>query len=133
MDIQTEHKLKNLISDMEPILDDKNYVFLSSKEEKDRLLALDPIQMFEEEEGTAFIFDKAVADQHSLDYTYISRRITLNVYSDLDAVGFLAAVTSQIAKAGISVNPVSAFYHDHLFVPAEHADETLTILREMTQ
>jgi hypothetical protein len=34
-----------------------------------------------------------------------------------------------LAAAGIGVNPVSAYFHDHLFVPAERADETLSLLR----
>jgi hypothetical protein len=36
------------------------------------------------------------------------------VHSSLDAVGFMAAVTTRLAKINIGVNPVSGFYHDHL-------------------
>jgi len=50
----------------------------------------------------------------------------------LEAVGFLAAITARLAEAGISVNPVSAFYHDHLFVPHNRADEALARLKEMS-
>ena len=54
--------------------------------------------------------------------------VTLTVHSALDAVGFLAAITTRLAAAGISVNAVSAFFHDHLFVPAERAEEAVEIL-----
>jgi hypothetical protein len=54
--------------------------------------------------------------------------ITLRVYSSLNAVGFLAAVTSRLAAHGVSVQPVSAFYHDYLFVPADRALEAIQIL-----
>jgi hypothetical protein len=54
--------------------------------------------------------------------------ITLTVHSDLAAIGFLAAITRKLADGGISVNPVSAFYHDHLFVPWEKRDATMAIL-----
>jgi len=57
--------------------------------------------------------------------------VTLTVHSALDAVGFLAAITARLAAAGISVNTVSAFFHDHLFVPAERAEETVEILCRM--
>ena len=57
--------------------------------------------------------------------------ITLTVHSALDAVGFLAAVTARLAAAGIGANPVSAFFHDHLFVPAARADEALALLRSL--
>ena len=43
--------------------------------------------------------------------------ITVMVHSALDAVGFLATITTRLAAAGIGVNLVSAFFHDHLFVP----------------
>ena len=54
--------------------------------------------------------------------------VTLTVHSALDAVGFLAAVTARLAAAGISVNAVFAFFHDHLFVPAGQAEETVETL-----
>jgi hypothetical protein len=54
--------------------------------------------------------------------------ITLMVSSALDAVGFMAAVTAVLSKAGISVNPVSALYHDHLFVPAARAADAINLL-----
>lgn len=56
--------------------------------------------------------------------------ITLNVHSALDAIGFLAAVASLLATAEISVNAVSAYYHDHLFVPLERADDAMRLLGE---
>jgi hypothetical protein len=54
--------------------------------------------------------------------------ITLNIHSSLDAVGFLAAITARLASAGMGVNSVSAYFHDHLFVPAVRADEAMAIL-----
>jgi hypothetical protein len=57
--------------------------------------------------------------------------ITLEVHSSLEAVGFLAAVTRRLAEARIGANPVSAFFHDHLFVPADRAEEAVTILEQL--
>ncbi|MGY4371427.1 hypothetical protein ACVW1A_007492 [Bradyrhizobium sp. LB1.3] len=70
------------------------------------------------------------AEAAGLSYAFASRLITLTVHSALDAVGFLAAITARLAAAGISVNAVSAFYHDHLFVPADRADEAMAVLQE---
>jgi hypothetical protein len=33
----------------------------------------------------------------------------------------------------MGVNPVSAFHHDHLFVPAKRAEEALLILQRLSQ
>jgi hypothetical protein len=57
--------------------------------------------------------------------------ITLTVHSSLEAVGFLAAVTVPLAEAGISVNAVSAFHHDHLFVPVERAEDAQLLLQRL--
>jgi Uncharacterized protein conserved in bacteria len=46
-------------------------------------------------------------------------------------VGFLAAVTAPLAEAGISVNAVSAFYHDHLFVSVERAEDAQRLLQKL--
>jgi len=56
----------------------------------------------------------------------------LTVHSSLAAVGLLAAVTAALAARGISVNPVSAFHHDHLFVPVTQAEAALETLRALS-
>jgi uncharacterized protein len=66
-----------------------------------------------------------------LDSAFRYRLITLNVHSSLEAVGLLAAVTTRLAAAGISVNAVSAVYHDHLFVAPGRAEEACGILRDL--
>ena len=48
--------------------------------------------------------------------------------SSLVAVGFLATVCSRLAEVGISVNPVSGFHHDHLFVPWDRREEAMAVL-----
>ena len=57
--------------------------------------------------------------------------ITCDVPSSLDAVGFMAVITTRLAELGIAVNPVSGFYHDHLFVPVNSEDVVTKALTEM--
>jgi hypothetical protein len=45
----------------------------------------------------------------------------------------MAAITTCLAKENISVNPVSAFYHDHLFVPEDRADDAMRLLRGLSK
>ncbi len=66
-----------------------------------------------------------------LQSSFRSRMITLNIHSSLDAVGFLAAITARLAAAGMGVNPVSAYFHDHLFVPADRAEEAMAVLEAL--
>jgi hypothetical protein len=94
--------------------------------------ALDPIMTLREAEGTTLILPRDEAVAAGLAWTFSSRMITLEVNSSLDSVGFLAAITTKLAETGIPVNPVSGFYHDHLFVPEGRAEEAMAILLRMT-
>ena len=55
-------------------------------------------------------------------------RMAFHVHSSLAAVGFIARIATELAREGMGVNPVSGFYHDHLFVPDGREDEALAIL-----
>ena len=59
--------------------------------------------------------------------------ITLNIHSSLEAVGFMARIASELAKHDMCVNPVSGFFHDHLFVPDGREDDAMTVLHEMSK
>jgi hypothetical protein len=96
-------------------------------------LALDPVGLFREAEGWTLILDPVQAEAARLPYDAIFRQITLSVHSSLEAVGFLAAVTHHLAAHGISVNPVSAYYHDHLFVPADCAHRVMNLLQDLSR
>jgi uncharacterized protein len=91
---------------------------------------LEPLATFREAEGLSAILERSTAERLGLATSRAFRLITLEVHSSLDAVGFLAAVTAKLAGAGIPCNAVSAFFHDHLFVPAADAERALALLRE---
>ena len=59
------------------------------------------------------------------------RQISLQVHSSLDGVGLTAAVSGLLAEHGIACNMVAAFHHDHLFVPADRAEEALALLQRL--
>ena len=127
-----ERNLAALLQNMKPEIHEGVFVFCSIPEGKEIPAALRPIHIFREREGTAFIVRREEAESAELPYQFASRLITLTVHSSLEAVGFLAAITGRLAEAGISVNAVSAYYHDHLFVPEHRADEALRILLSMS-
>ena len=126
-----EGNLETLLQDMKPEMQEGIFVFCSIPEDEEIPVTLRPVQIFREREGTTLIVRREEAEAAGLPYQFASRMITLTVHSSLEAIGFLAAVTGRLAEAGISVNAVSAFYHDHLFVPAHKADEALRHLQDM--
>ncbi len=127
-----ERDLAGLLRDMKPEMREGVFVFCTLAEDEELPAAITPLLTFREPEGTTLVIRQEEAVRIRLSHQFPSRLITLTVHSSLDAVGFLAAITARLAEAGISVNAVSAYYHDHLFVPEHRADEALGLLQKMT-
>jgi hypothetical protein len=121
-----------LIRSMRPELKPGVYVFTTMPAAQSLPDGIEPLMAFREPEGWTFIVERDRAHAAGLAGIYPCRMITLTVHSSLEAVGFLAAVTTRLAQAGISVNPISGFHHDHLFVPAERAGEAMEILAALS-
>jgi hypothetical protein len=128
-----ERNLNTLLQSMKPEMQEGVFVFCTLPKGKGVPANLKPMHIFHEREGTAFVVRREEAEAAGLPWRFASRLITLTVHSSLEAVGFLAAVTAPLAEAGISVNAVSAFYHDHLFVPVERAEDALRLLQRLAE
>ncbi|WFP63829.1 ACT domain-containing protein [Mesorhizobium sp. WSM4904] len=126
-----ETDLQRLLASMTPQLLPDVHVFATLAPGVAVPDGLHPVMSFREREGLTLIVTEDAAKSAGLAGTFRCRMITLNIHSSLQAVGFLAAITARLAAAGMGVNPVSAFYHDHLFVPAERAQEALAILAKL--
>jgi len=110
---------------MHPVVHGEPYVFVSLPAGTiDVALAT-----FREREGFSAVVRQVDADAECWPYDSLWACITLEVYSSLSAVGFLSALLPNLAAAGMSVNPVSAFHHDHLFVPWDRREEAVRILQ----
>ena len=127
-----ETELNKLLKSIQPILYSEEYVFCTVQSKDIFLQDLDPVGTFKENKGLTLILPKKQAEAASLAYTSIFHMITLSVHSSLEAVGFLAAITSKLAENDISVNSVSAYYHDHLFVPIAQAEKAMKLLQELS-
>lgn len=110
--------LSNLLASMEPILQPGNFVFATVPPSDTTFLSRIQTHSFEmlfrESEGWTLIANQSTVETLGLEAIFPCRKVTLGVHSSLDAVGFMAAVTTRLAKIDIGVNPVSGFYHDHL-------------------
>ena len=127
-----ETNLDKLLATMSPVLDPQVYVFCTITTPVPVNLESPPRMIFEEDEGTSLIITKEEAEEHSIAFEYPCQRITLNVHSSLDAIGFLARITTHLAtRHQLSVNAVAGFYHDHLFIPQDKAQEGMKGLQEV--
>jgi hypothetical protein len=128
-----ETDLGILLREMKPELTEGEYVFCSVPQGDLSVIDVESLGQFHEEEGLTLILRRRQAEELGLAGEFLSRMITLTIHSSLEAVGLLAAVTRRLAENGIPVNAVSAYYHDHLFVPVDRAEEALSLLRELSR
>jgi len=123
-----ETNLDYLIKNMQPLLEDEDLVFCSLSPARAEEYFVICQGYYVEREGITVIIGKHLADLNDLDYDLLFKRITLNVHSSLTAVGFLARITEVLAAQGFSVNVVSAYYHDHLYIQSDQAQAALETL-----
>jgi len=74
-----------------------------------------------------------VARARGLEVLFRAAWITLEVHSDLQAIGFTAAFATALGQAGISCNVMAGACHDHVFVPVEAAQAALAVLQGLAR
>lgn len=120
--------LATLLEKLQPVLAPEEYVFCTVNGELKNYLGLNPLATFVETEGLTLVLTKIQAQSLGACTDSMFKRITLSVYSSLEAVGLTAVVASALAKEGISANMIAAYHHDHVFVPVAKADQAMQIL-----
>lgn len=120
--------LDALLRGLGPALDPMRYVFATVDEGQARG-GRGVLASVREAEGTTLVLGVDAAIERGLPATPVFRRIVLTVFSDLQAVGLIAAVAGRLASAGVPCNVISAFHHDHLFVPEADAERAMEALQ----
>ncbi|MBQ4833665.1 ACT domain-containing protein [Pseudoalteromonas sp. MMG010] len=123
--------LNELLSSMNPILQEDEYIFCCLGGTLSDYIHLNPLASYVEDEGLTLILTAKTAEQAGITYECKYHLITLNVHSSLEAVGLTAAVSAKLTEHNISANVVAAFYHDHIFVNTEKSLAALNALKEI--
>ena len=116
-----------LLRSMSPVLHPGVYVFTS-------VPAGTPIDLqvvvasIREAKGLSVVLTEADALRLGLPVLFRAAWLTLQVHSDLQAVGLTSAFATALGQAGISCNVVAGAHHDHLFVPHAQAGAALAAL-----
>lgn len=87
-----------------------------------------PAMIFQEQEGTTVIVPADKSTRKDNRWVWLE----LSVYSDLHAVGFLAAIAAALAAVDVPCNAVAGFHHDHIFVPESKADVAIQALSALS-
>lgn len=127
-----ETDLKTLLENLTPVASKEDYVFVTLPQASvsGELVAVAK-GVFKEREGTTLIMPVVEAARFALPFEGRYRCITCEVHSSLDAVGMTAAMSRALGDAGISANVVAAYYHDHIFVPANKVDLAIAVLQAL--
>ena len=122
--------LRRLLGTLQPRSNAGVYAFVTVPGDFDAV-ALQPLAIFREREATTLVIEESRASAAGLPIRFRAAWLTLDVHSDLAAVGLTAAVASALAGAGIACNVIAAAHHDHLFVPLDAADAALAVLNAL--
>ena len=123
---------RKMIANMTPVLQPGLVVVCSVLHNDDAHKAVAVARCsFAEDEGMSLILPKGEADKLGLGYDTDMKQITLMVFSSVSGIGMTAAVASELAKERIPANVVAATQHDHIFVPAKHAETAMAVLRKL--
>ncbi len=124
--------LDRLLAGMRPMLQPGRYAFSILPPGQ----MIDPaciVASIREAEGLSVVVAETDALTLGLPIAFVAAWITLEVHSDLAAVGLTAAFSQALAQAGIGCNVVAGTVHDHLFVPVEQATEAMAVLQALQE
>ena len=119
---------------MQPHLHPQSYRYIKLPGSPDRIdiEALAPLAVFHETEGYSAVVETQRARDAGLEGEGPFALITLQVHSSLSAIGLTAAVTSALARNGISANVIAAYHHDHVLLPAAEGAKAVAVLNALS-
>ncbi len=126
-----ERDLSVLLSHMEPLLDAEPYGYGLMPLHAVLPQEVEAFAVIREAEGQTVIAATKVLGRAGIEYQGEWARISLQVHSDLAAVGLTAAIAAELTKHDISANVVAGYFHDHVFVQWDKrtaAIEALSVL-----
>lgn len=116
--------LHEILGALRPRVRQGNFVYVTLPDEPE----ISAHARIVEDEGVTLVLEQEVADARGYAYEGVFGWITLQAHTSLSSVGVTAAVSTALARVGLSCNVIAGFYHDHLLVPADSVDEAVEVL-----
>ena len=118
---------------MHPELLSEPVVFISLSPDSSQPHLAHARAMIRENVGITLVITQDYADAADLVYDGVYRQISLAVASDLEAVGLTAAFASALAEQNIPANVLAGYFHDHILVPHQLAEQAQQCLIELAR
>ncbi len=84
-----------------------------------------------EAEGTTVVATIDEARRRGWAIEFEAAWLTIGVHSSLEAVGLTAAMADVLTRRGIPCNVIAGYFHDHLLIPVDRADEAVSALESL--
>ncbi len=120
-----ETDLQRLLAGLAPELSERPRAIRSQA--VDASVPAGTIMLFREAEGVTTVVEVDPSADEPL-----WAQITLRIHSSLEAVGMMAAIAAALAARDLPCNAVSAYYHDHLFVPWSRRHDAIAALQALS-
>lgn len=86
-----------------------------------------------EDEGSTVVVTCTEARRRGWPVGFVAAWLTVEVHSALEAVGLTATISAALAERGIPCNVLAGYFHDHLLVPADRADDAVDALASLRE
>ena len=131
--MSSQQSCSELLVNLEPLLCPEIFIFERIYDESPPTLETEGLfALIRESEGTTVIRSVAAKEKSQIEGLQQFAKITLQVFSDLEAVGLTAAVAKALTDIDMCANVVAAALHDHIFVPYARRLEALECLQALS-
>ena len=89
------------------------------------------LALIDEVEGTTAVVTVEGAARRGWPVGFRGAWLTVTVHSSLEAVGLTAALARVLADLDIPCNVLAGYFHDHLLVPLDRADDAIRGLESL--
>jgi hypothetical protein len=120
-------ELRALLMGMAPKLGERAWVYAPISE--DAMIPATAFAVVREDEGACAVIPAEAGPKDAAPFA----RITLQVNSDLEAVGLTSAVATALASSGVACNIIAGLNHDHLLVPWERREDAMIVLEKLSR
>lgn len=122
--------LKSTLDNLNVHCDNIEYAFSTIKDDAE-LEKEDVLGTFKEKEGLSVIAKKRYLESNKLPYHGVFAKLNIGISTSLELVGLTAVLSNLLAQENIPTNVVSAYYHDHIFVPYALKDKAINTLGQL--